>query len=505
MLLYIINSGLGAAGSDAAVFDQRQKSIFIRQSGSILGHFGRRCILVMKQEKNPATRPEDEESSTVKPGSGEPAAKAARAGKSAKARSRLKFLPVFKRRRASSVQAAVAAADMRSKTAHNPLIVFGNFIFMLAGFIILAAALALYGVKNLYDRPGSLEQAQTILIPPGSGIQAIADLLKKQNIIKNAPVFVYGTYLGDKSKLLKAGEYEIPAGASMRDIADILARGRSVQHSVTVPEGLTVAQIFAKLAEEPLLTGDLPQNLPPEGSLMTNTVHFIRGTARREIIRRLAAGQAHLVEEIWARRAADLPLKSREEMVILASIVEKETSIAAERPRIAAVFYNRLKKHMRLQSDPTVLYGIFGGQGRPAGRPIYRSDLEQETAYNTYKIFGLPPTPICNPGRDSLLAVANPPQTEDLYFVADGSGGHIFSVTLGEHNSNVSKWRALKKARQGEQADSPENAGTEVNKPGLSALPDKDKAPEKRNLLPPPTGWRHPTWSTSSSLIEEKP
>lgn len=401
------------------------------------------------------------------------------------------------------IEAAAAEPEMRSGRARNPLIVFGNFVFMLAAFIIAAAALLLYTVKNLYEQPGRRGQIQTILIPPGSGVQTIADLLKKQGLIDNAPIFVYGTYLGEKARLLKAGEYEIPAQASMQEIADILAHGRPVQHVITIPEGLTVAQIFARLAQEPLLVGDLPADLPPEGSLMTNTVQFIRGTARRAIVKRLAEGQARLVDGIWAQRSADLPLQSREDMVILASIVEKETGIAAERPRIAAVFYNRLKKHMRLQSDPTVLYGVFGGRGRPANRPIYRSDLDQETAYNTYKIFGLPPTPICNPGRDSLLAVAHPPQTEDLYFVADGSGGHIFAVNLDEHNSNVAKWRALKKARQQEQADRREKAAREAGPPAVPAAP----APERKKtaLWPEAGGWKQPAWGSSGGLIEEQP
>ena len=178
---------------------------------------------------------------------------------------------------------------------------------------------------------------------------------------------------------------------------------------------------------------------------MANTVNFTRGTTREQIVKRLREGQQKLVADIWAKRSADLPIKNINDFVTLASIVEKETGIPSERPQVAAVFYNRLEKNMRLQSDPTVIYGLFGGKGKPSDRPIYQSDLDKETPYNTYKINGLPPTPIANPGKDALEAVANPPKTDALYFVADGTGGHVFSKTLDEHNANVRKWRALQK------------------------------------------------------------
>lgn len=395
-----------------------------------------------------------------------------------------------KKRKKKSPQIAIE----RSKKARNPLIVFANFIFMLAVFCLALGALALYSVKNLYERPGHMPQNAALLVPAGAGVSAIANLLAAQGFISNAQVFIYGTYLENKAGLLKAGEYEIPAQASMREIADILVAGRALQYSLTIPEGMTVAQIAAKIAAEPLLTGDLPETLPPEGSLLTNTVKFTRGAARREILRRLNVGQAHLVEKIWAQRAAGLPLKKAGQLVILASIIEKETGLAAERPRIAAVFYNRLKKNMRLQSDPTVLYGLFGSAGKPANRPIYRSDLEKDTPYNTYKIFGLPPAPICNPGRDSLLAAANPPQTEDLYFVADGAGGHIFAKSLNEHNSNVAKWRALRQMRQEED----EKTAGEKN---VAIEPQEEEAVDKPALAPPP---REETESSAAPAAEEE-
>ena len=220
----------------------------------------------------------------------------------------------------------------------------------------------------------------------------------------------------DKGGVLKAGEYEIKAGASMRDIMELLESGKSVLASLTIPEGLTVEQAFQRIAEHEALTGDMPAEIPPEGSLIADTQRFTRGATRQQIIDKMLADQKRLVESIWNRRVSGLPLADINEFVTLASIVEKETGVADERSRVAAVFINRLNKGMRLQSDPTILYGLFGGKGRPADRPIYQSDIDKPTPYNTYVINGLPPGPIANPGRDSLEAVANPSKTERPLF-----------------------------------------------------------------------------------------
>ena len=341
--------------------------------------------------------------------------------------------------------AKIKAKPSRSKVARNPFIILGNFFLMLVLVVILAITIPIYVGKNMFLAAGPQESEQVILINQGSGIREIASILEKQGLIRSADIFVYGVGYQDKARLLKAGEYAIPAHASMKDIMDILVNGKSIEHSFTVPEGLTVAQVFDRLAANDILVGDLPKVLPPEGSLMANTVNFTRGTTREQIVKRLREGQQKLVADIWAKRRADLPIKNINDFVTLASIVEKETGIPSERPQVAAVFYNRLEKNMRLQSDPTVIYGLFGGKGKPSDRPIYQSDLDKETPYNTYKINGLPPTPIANPGKDALEAVANPPKTDALYFVADGTGGHVFSKTLDEHNANVRKWRALQK------------------------------------------------------------
>jgi UPF0755 protein len=217
-----------------------------------------------------------------------------------------------------------------------------------------------------------------------------------------------------------------------------------------------------RVAENETLEGEMPEEIPAEGSIMPDTYPFQRGTTRIELIEQMRRQQSRFLAEIWERRIDGLPLASPEEMVILASIVEKETGKADERPRVASVFINRLNKGMRLQSDPTIIYGIFGGEGKPSDRPIYKSDIQGKTAYNTYQIDGLPPTPIGNPGRASLEAVANPSRTDDLFFVADGTGGHVFAKTLAEHEANVKRWRAIEKRMKEEAAKAAEESESEA-------------------------------------------
>lgn len=347
----------------------------------------------------------------------------------------------------------------RSQIARNQFVIFANFIFTLLIVVGLSTGLVLCYAKYKYEGPGPLNELRTILIKPGSGVSEISAQLESEGFISSAKIFVGGVNYAGQAKELKAGEFEIPAHASMRQIIDILVNGRSIEHSFTVPEGLTVYQVFDRLKNNDMLTGDLPEQLPLEGSLMADTVNFVRGTPRSEIVRRLQSGQEKLIQDIWKQRAPDLPLKNINEMVTLASIVEKETGVASERPQVAAVFYNRLKINMRLQSDPTVIYGVFGGKGKPAGQPILRSQLDTPTPFNTYRINGLPPSPIAIPGKDALKAVANPPHTDALYFVADGTGGHVFSRSLDEHNANVRRWRELERGANNMTAPevSPEN------------------------------------------------
>jgi UPF0755 protein len=245
---------------------------------------------------------------------------------------------------------------------------------------------------------------------------------------------------------LKAGEYEAEAGESLRSLLEKIESGRLRLFPVTIAEGLTTDMIVDILKNSTFMSGELPNEPPPEGSLLPETYLVPRGSDRAELLARMQADQEKVLQDLWEKRAPNLPVKTMEEAVILASIVEKETGVAEERPRVAAVFTNRLRRGMRLESDPTIIYGV--SKGRPLGRGIRRSELDGVTPYNTYKNDGLTPTPICNPGRASIEAVLNPAQTEDLFFVASGNGGHVFAATVEEHNRNVAAWRLLESRSQ---------------------------------------------------------
>lgn len=340
----------------------------------------------------------------------------------------------------------------RSRASRSQIVVFMNFIVTTAMLVVIVVGLALYIGKREFDGPGPSTTTTNFMVRPNTGVAEIAEQLERRGLISDSRIFRLGVRAYDRDSALKAGEYEIKAGASMRDIMELLESGKSVLASLTIPEGLTVEQAFQRIAEHDALTGDMPAEMPPEGSLIADTQRFTRGASRQQIIDKMLADQKRLVETIWNRRVSGLPLADINEFVTLASIVEKETAVSDERSRVAAVFINRLNKGMRLQSDPTILYGLFGGKGRPADRPIYQSDIDKPTPYNTYVINGLPPGPIANPGRESLEAVANPSQTKDLYFVADGTGGHVFAATLEEHNENVARWRAIQRKQRAEAA-----------------------------------------------------
>jgi UPF0755 protein len=342
---------------------------------------------------------------------------------------------------------AQAPRARRSRTSRSQIVVFLNFLMsLLMVAVIVGAALAWYG-KREFDKAGPAPQDTTFELRPNTGLSGISAALEERGLVSDARIFQLGVRANGRDGQLKAGEYAIKAHASMRDIMDVLASGKSILYPLTIPEGWTVSQALAKVTADPVLVGDLPADTPAEGSLAADTILFARGMTRAGIVGKMVSDQRALVEKIWAARKPDLPIKDVNEFVTLASIVEKETGIAAERPRVAAVFVNRLKKGMKLQSDPTVIYGLFAGAGKPADRPIYQSDLDKDTPFNTYKIKGLPPSPIANPGRAALEAVANPAVTNDLYFVADGTGGHAFASTLEEHNANVERWRAIEKKR----------------------------------------------------------
>ena len=280
-----------------------------------------------------------------------------------------------------------------------------------------------------------------VLIPQGVGLSGVAQYLADAQVIARPELFELGVRLRGQKGKLKAGEYGIPSEASMYDIMAILIAGRSIQHKLTAAEGLTTDMIFKLVQSDPVLIGNAGDE-PVEGALLPETYLFTHGTTRSEIIQRMKSGQKSLLDKLWAQRAPDLPLKDEQEAVVLASIVEKETAIPAERRHIAAVFENRLRLGMKLQSDPTIIYGIT--KGYPIGRRILESEINTQTPYNTYVIPALPAGPICNPGRDSIEAVLNPAPSKDLYFVANGTGGHTFAATQAEQDRNVAFWHRIR-------------------------------------------------------------
>ena len=351
-------------------------------------------------------------------------------------------------------------ASKRSGRARNPVVVAANFVMSVLLLAVLAGAGAFYLGDRMFTEAGPLPESTTYLVQKGASVGEIGSGLAKKGIISDARLFSIAKRIYMPHRSLKAGEYRIDAHASMRSVMELLQSGRSILYSLTFPEGLTVKEMFALLARDPVLSGPMPENLPPEGSLMPDTYSFTRGTSRQEIIDKMKAADSRAVDRIWQNRDQGLAIGTKEEMVVLASIVEKETGKPDERPRVAAVFMNRLRKGMRLQSDPTVIYGLFGGDGKPSGRPLYQSDLDRKTPYNTYEISGLPPAPICNPGRASLEAVARPATTKDLYFVADGTGGHVFSTNLKEHNANVRRWREIEAARRSDAGQTQDTSAT---------------------------------------------
>ncbi len=328
-----------------------------------------------------------------------------------------------------------------SRRVRHPVVIAGNALFTVLILIGLILGAGLYVGKQRFDASGPLAEDKIVDIPRGLGIRAISDLLVREGVIDQPFVFIGSVIALKAHGGLKHGEYLFSKHASVADVVNTIISGKVVQHLFSVPEGLTSEQIVARLLENSGLFGQITE-IPREGSLLPETYNFTRGMTRQQIVQRMSQAHKRTVDEVWKHRAPDLPIVTPEQLVILASIVEKETGRADERSRVAAVFVNRLKNKMRLQSDPTIIYGLVGGKGS-LGRPIMKSDIEQPTPYNTYAIDGLPPGPIANPGRASLEAAARPARTKDLYFVADGRGGHVFSESYAEHQKNVARLRAL--------------------------------------------------------------
>ena len=376
----------------------------------------------------------------------------------------------------------------RSERARNPFVVVGNAVITIVLVLMIGAGGAYFYGKQKLEAPGPLQEDKVVIIPSRAGMTDIADILQKEGVIDNSRwAFIGGVFALKARSELKPGEYAFQKNASLRDVIGTMVDGKVVQHAVTIPEGLTSEQIVTRLSDNDLFSGTV-REVPREGSLLPETYKFPRGTSREQVIARMQQTEKRVLAEIWERRNPDIPVKTPEQLVTLASIVEKETGKADERSRVAAVFVNRLRQKIKLQSDPTIIYGLVGGKGT-LGRPIKRSEITQPSPYNTYVIEGLPPGPIANPGRASLEAAANPARTRDLFFVADGSGGHVFTETYDQHQKNVAKLRAMEKQIQNdtvEPADDPPpppaaaTAPADASPAATTPTPAKPAAPKKR-------------------------
>lgn len=317
--------------------------------------------------------------------------------------------------------------------------------------VVAIGGLAFY-VYNSVTSPGPLTESRIVLIERGQGIAGIAQILESENVISDSLSFKIQAGLQRSKGSLKAGEYEFAPSASINDVIEQIRSGKVYDRKITFPEGLTSHQIVGLLNKNETLTGEIT-DIPKEGSLLPETYHFIKGDTRQSILKQMEESMTKTIEELWPARSDSLPISTIEEALTLASIVEKETGVASERAKVAGVFINRLRQGMPLQSDPTIIYAMTEGnieeegQG-PIGRRLLTKDLDTVSPYNTYLNPGLPPTPISNPGRDSIEAVLHPEIHDYIYFVADGTGGHVFARTLSEHNTNVAKWRKIRRSQQ---------------------------------------------------------
>lgn len=355
--------------------------------------------------------------------------------------------------------------------------VIGSYLGLSLFLGLLSLAIAGWG-WTIFTSAGPLQENKIVDLKAGMSRNDIAQTLAAEGVISNPRVMGVASLLAElRGATVRSGEYEFPARAPMSEVLDILLSGHVLTYKLTIPEGWTSAMAVARINDSDVLTGDAV-TVPGEGVLIADTQVFRRGMTRAKILQDMQEKQAKLVDEIWAKHKAGSPLASKEQMVTLASLVEKETAKADERPKIAAVFLNRLKKNMRLQSDPTIIYGLIGGKGK-LDRALTRADIDSNTPYNTYQIDGLPPGPIATPGRASLEAVVTPDASDALYFVADGTGGHAFATTLDEHNVNVKKWRdavktgiLLPEGNNGAVSPDPEKIAPEVVQPPLPAVED---------------------------------
>ena len=369
-----------------------------------------------------------------------------------------------------------APQPSKKKRREGALSAMSGFLSFLL-LVFVAGAFGLITVIHKLKEPGPLAAEKIVYIPPRSDVPEILARLDREGVI-DSPMMMNLALLveGGRGKL-KPGEYLFKKNVSLREVMEQLVSGRQLMHGVTIPEGLTSEQITLRLRENEILDGDI-KDIPKEGALLPETYKVARGYPRSKLLAKMQEDQRKLVDQIWARRARDLPIKTPFELVTLASIVEKETGKGEERPRVAAVLVNRLRKGMRLQSDPTIVYGIVGGKAT-LGRGILRSEVEKWTPYNTYAIDGLPPGPIANPGKASLEAAANPAQSRELYFVADGTGGHVFAETLEQHSRNVQHWRQIERDQKDKSTGSP----GDLDKTAPGAPPPEKPTRDRRGAL----------------------
>ncbi|SEP72471.1 UPF0755 protein [Devosia sp. YR412] len=342
----------------------------------------------------------------------------------------------------------------RRRSSNGFVDILNGLLSLLVLGLLLAGGIALYGASQFYG-DGPLSEETTFRVEAGSGLSSIAPRLEEQGLISNQYIFQVGSRVSELAGTIKQGDFSIPAGASMADILTELTTGNPIRYAVVIPEGWTSWEAIQRLNADTNITGEIT-TLPAEGSILPGSYDYVPGDTRQSVLEKMQSAMNTELAAVWEGRDADLPIETPEQLLVLASIVEKETGVASERPQVAAVFVNRLREGMRLQSDPTIIYGITKGQST-LGRGLRRSEIDQRTDYNTYQIDGLPPTPIANPGIDALKAVANPDAHDYLYFVAKGatpSEGHVFAETYAEHQDNVVQYRRIvdEAARQAEEA-----------------------------------------------------
>ncbi|BAT60971.1 putative aminodeoxychorismate lyase [Variibacter gotjawalensis] len=387
-------------------------------------------------------------------------------------------------------------ATRASRRTRHPFIIVGSLLFTFTFFLGIAALIGFTAGRSQYEEVGPLQQEKIVNV--SGGTLEIADLLAREGVMDGGALaktvffgMVQAAEWGTKKEepkagaapkrpepAIKRGEYLFAKGVSIRGVIEQLTEGKVVQHQITLPEGLTSQQMVARLVENPILSGQV-REIPKEGALLPDTYNFPRGFPRDQLLQSLQAAQRRVLQQVWDRRSPDSPVKTPEQLLTLASIVEKETGKAEERTRVAGVFANRLRMGMKLQSDPTTVYGLVGGKGS-LGRQLMRRELEQPTPYNTYVISGLPPGPIANPGRASLEAAANPMRHKEIFFVADGTGGHAFAETLEQHNRNVARLRELERQRGQTGAPAPTIAPPTAVQPPAPA----PNAPRAQNPTP---------------------